>query len=215
MSTPEADDAIAAELVAARTEGRSLTGFPGAIPGSMAEAYRIQDRAISQWSDSLAGWKIGFIPADRRVGRGAGPAHRPDLASAVPPQRRAGNPHRDGHLRGRVRRRGSRAGHPAGSGPARSHRSRLDGRGGGGLGAGTADRHRGGQQPDPGHQLARPHRDRRRLREQQRPGARLRRWRTVPENRRCRLPVISTDNSLGKDRPRTCPEECTMGWPRP
>ena len=66
MSTPEADDAIAAELVAARTEGRSLTGFPGAIPGSMAEAYRIQDRAISQWSDSLAGWKIGFIPADRR-----------------------------------------------------------------------------------------------------------------------------------------------------
>ena len=66
MSTPEDDDAIAAELVAARTEGRSLTGFPGAIPGSMAEAYRIQDRAIAQWSDSLAGWKIGFIPADRR-----------------------------------------------------------------------------------------------------------------------------------------------------
>ena len=66
MSTPEDDDAIAAELVAARSEGRSLTGFPGAIPGSMAEAYRIQDRAISQWSDSLAGWKIGFIPADRR-----------------------------------------------------------------------------------------------------------------------------------------------------
>ena len=66
MSTPEADDAIAAELVAARTEGRSLTGFPGAIPGTMAEAYRIQDRAISRWSDSLAGWKIGFIPADRR-----------------------------------------------------------------------------------------------------------------------------------------------------
>ena len=67
MSTPEADDAIATELVAARTEGRGLTGFPGAIPGSMAEAYRIQDRAISRWSDSLAGWKIGFIPPDRRA----------------------------------------------------------------------------------------------------------------------------------------------------
>jgi len=66
MSTPEADDAIAAQLVAARAEGRSLTGFPGAIPGSMTEAYRIQDRAIAQWPDTLAGWKIGFIPADRR-----------------------------------------------------------------------------------------------------------------------------------------------------
>ncbi|HSU34357.1 MAG TPA: hypothetical protein VLJ88_01730 [Propionibacteriaceae bacterium] len=66
MSTPEAD-AIAAELVAARAEGRSLTGFPGAIPGSMAAAYQIQDRAIAQWPDSLVGWKIGFIPADRRA----------------------------------------------------------------------------------------------------------------------------------------------------
>ena len=66
MNTPEADDAIAAELVAARAEGRSLTGFPGTIPSSMAEAYRIQDRAIALWPDTLAGWKIGFIPADRR-----------------------------------------------------------------------------------------------------------------------------------------------------
>jgi 2-keto-4-pentenoate hydratase len=66
MSTPDADDAIATELVAARAEGRSLTGFPGAIPGSMAEAYRIQDRAIALWPDTLAGWKIGFIPPDRR-----------------------------------------------------------------------------------------------------------------------------------------------------
>jgi 2-keto-4-pentenoate hydratase len=66
MSTPEADDAIAAKLVTARAEGRSLTGFPGAIPGSMAEAYRIQDRAIARWPDTLVGWKIGFIPADRR-----------------------------------------------------------------------------------------------------------------------------------------------------
>jgi 2-keto-4-pentenoate hydratase len=66
MSTPETDDAIAAELVAARMQGRSLSGFPGEIPGSMAAAYRIQERAISRWPDSLAGWKIGFIPADRR-----------------------------------------------------------------------------------------------------------------------------------------------------
>ena len=67
MSTPAAEDVIAAELVAARREGRSLTGFPGAIPASMAEAYQIQDLAMSQWQDSLVGWKIGYIPADRRA----------------------------------------------------------------------------------------------------------------------------------------------------
>ena len=65
MSTPTTED-IAAELVAARKEGRGLPGFPGVVPASMAEAYRIQDQAISQWPDSLIGWKIGFIPPDRR-----------------------------------------------------------------------------------------------------------------------------------------------------
>ena len=66
MSTP-AEDIIAAELVAARREGRSLAGFPGAVPASMAEAYQIQELAISRWPDSLVGWKIGYIPADRRT----------------------------------------------------------------------------------------------------------------------------------------------------
>lgn len=66
MSELAAEDGIAAELVAARREGRSLPGFPGAIPATMTEAYRIQDRSIASWSDSLVGWKIGFIPADRR-----------------------------------------------------------------------------------------------------------------------------------------------------
>jgi 2-keto-4-pentenoate hydratase len=66
MSTPAAEDVIAAELVAARREGRGLTGFPGVVPASMAEAYQIQELAMSRWQDSLVGWKIGYIPADRR-----------------------------------------------------------------------------------------------------------------------------------------------------
>jgi 2-keto-4-pentenoate hydratase len=66
MSTPAAEDIVAAQLVAARREGRTLTGFPGMVPASMAEAYRIQELAMSRWQDSLAGWKIGYIPADRR-----------------------------------------------------------------------------------------------------------------------------------------------------
>jgi len=65
MSTPTPED-IAAELVAARRAGRSVPGFPGVVPDSMAEAYRIQELAIGRWPDSLAGWKIGYIPAERR-----------------------------------------------------------------------------------------------------------------------------------------------------
>ena len=57
---------VADLLVAARREGRSLAGFPGAPPAGMTEAYRIQDAAIAQWSDVLAGWKIGYIAPDRR-----------------------------------------------------------------------------------------------------------------------------------------------------
>ena len=67
MSTPAAEDVVAAELVAARREGRSLTRFPGVVPSSMTEAYRIQELAISRWQDSLVGWKIGYISADRRT----------------------------------------------------------------------------------------------------------------------------------------------------
>ena len=66
MSRPTAEE-IASELVTARRAGRSLTGFPGVPPASMAEAYQIQDLAMSRWPDSLVGWKIGYIPADRRT----------------------------------------------------------------------------------------------------------------------------------------------------
>ena len=67
MSTPAAEDVVAAELVAARRVGRSLTGFPGVVPASMAEAYQIQELAMARWQDSLVGWKIGYISADRRT----------------------------------------------------------------------------------------------------------------------------------------------------
>ena len=67
MSTYAAADVVAAELVAARRAGRSLTRFPGTVPASMAEAYQIQELAMSRWPDSPVGWKIGYIPADRRA----------------------------------------------------------------------------------------------------------------------------------------------------
>ena len=67
MSTPAAEDVVAAKLVAARREGQSLARFPGVIPASMAEAYLIQELAMSRWHDSLVGWKIGYISEDRRT----------------------------------------------------------------------------------------------------------------------------------------------------
>jgi 2-keto-4-pentenoate hydratase len=33
----------------------------------MAEAYQIQELAMSRWQDSPVGWKIGYISADRRI----------------------------------------------------------------------------------------------------------------------------------------------------
>ena len=33
----------------------------------MADAYQIQELAMSRWQDSLAGWKVGYISADRRT----------------------------------------------------------------------------------------------------------------------------------------------------
>ena len=66
MNISAAEDVVAAELVAARQEGRSLTRFPGVVPATMAEAYQIQELAMSRWQDSLVGWKIGYIAPDRR-----------------------------------------------------------------------------------------------------------------------------------------------------
>ena len=72
MSTPTDVRDIAELLVRARKAGRGLAGFPGSVPADLATAYRIQDAAISLWSettadDALAGWKIGFIAPDRRA----------------------------------------------------------------------------------------------------------------------------------------------------
>lgn len=44
-----------------------MTGFPGVPPADMGQAYAIQDAAIERWSDTLVGWKIGYIPEQRRA----------------------------------------------------------------------------------------------------------------------------------------------------
>jgi 2-keto-4-pentenoate hydratase len=57
---------IAARFVQARRQGRSLPDFPGIIPDDLETAYRVQDLAIAQWPDQVVGWKVGYIPVERR-----------------------------------------------------------------------------------------------------------------------------------------------------
>lgn len=64
-------------FVEARRAGRFLSPYPGPLPVTLADAYEIQDEAISAWPDRIAGWKLGRIkePLDQQYGAGrlAGP----------------------------------------------------------------------------------------------------------------------------------------------
>lgn len=81
-------EGTAATLVAARQARRALDGFPGAMPETMAEAYRIQDAGLSIWNDDVAGWKIGLVGAHLRQAlkaeRLAGPIFHKDVRIAEP-----------------------------------------------------------------------------------------------------------------------------------
>ncbi|MFZ4122600.1 MAG: 2-keto-4-pentenoate hydratase [Caulobacterales bacterium] len=55
--------AVAEAFVVARRSAAPLRVYPGCAPRNLEEAYRIQDLAISLWSDEIAGWKVGRIHA--------------------------------------------------------------------------------------------------------------------------------------------------------
>ncbi|MES2441552.1 MAG: 2-keto-4-pentenoate hydratase [Pseudomonadota bacterium] len=57
-----AADEIARAFVDARHSGSALADYPGELPRSLDEAYRIQERAIDLFGDRIAGWKVGRIP---------------------------------------------------------------------------------------------------------------------------------------------------------
>jgi 2-keto-4-pentenoate hydratase len=62
---------IATALVRARMARRALDAFPGPMPQSLADAYRIQDASIALWPDEIAGWKIGMVTPGLRQSLGA------------------------------------------------------------------------------------------------------------------------------------------------
>ncbi|MDP3736480.1 MAG: hypothetical protein Q8R02_03765 [Hyphomonadaceae bacterium] len=57
---------IAARLVSARLDARSLQAFPGVQPATLEQGYLVQEMAIHLWPDTIAGWKIGLVPPPLR-----------------------------------------------------------------------------------------------------------------------------------------------------
>ena len=60
----QAADAIARAFVEARQAGSALIDYPGELPESLDDAYRIQEHAIGLFGGRVAGWKVGRIPDD-------------------------------------------------------------------------------------------------------------------------------------------------------
>lgn len=79
-------DEIATSLVDARLARRPLDAFPGPMPASLEDAYRIQEAAIARWRDDIAGWKIGLVAPEMRARLGsdriAGPVFARDVRRA-------------------------------------------------------------------------------------------------------------------------------------
>ncbi|UVO54150.1 2-keto-4-pentenoate hydratase [Sphingomonas sp. SUN039] len=85
-------EATARAFVGARRTAQALTEYPGEVPVTLEEAYRIQDAAIRLHGGAIAGWKVGRIqpPLDLHFGttRLAGPIFA-DLVHPVAPVRDA------------------------------------------------------------------------------------------------------------------------------
>lgn len=62
----EQAESIARAFTDARRAGAALPGFPGEIPSTLVHSYGVQDLAIARWEDSVVGWKVGYIAAERR-----------------------------------------------------------------------------------------------------------------------------------------------------
>jgi 2-keto-4-pentenoate hydratase len=75
---------IARAFVDARRAGVSLPAYPGERPATLAEAYEVQDAALSLWGDrAIGGWKVGKIPPQHQDRLGADRLAGPIFADTV------------------------------------------------------------------------------------------------------------------------------------
>lgn len=78
---------IAGSFVEARRQATGFDAYPGEVPTSLEDAYRIQDRAIALQGQPIGGWKLGRInaPFDSQFGanRLAGPIFASSILEAV------------------------------------------------------------------------------------------------------------------------------------
>lgn len=56
-------ETIAEQFVRARLAGQSLAQYPGAVPATLADAYRVQELAVKRFPDAIVGWKVARIGA--------------------------------------------------------------------------------------------------------------------------------------------------------
>ena len=78
----EEADTIARAFVEARRDGRALPDFPGTMPATLTDAYRVQDRALTLAGGRVAGWKVGKIaPPVEGENRLAGPIFADQVVS--------------------------------------------------------------------------------------------------------------------------------------
>lgn len=52
---------LAENLIAARHTAKALDAFPGVMPETPQDAYRVQDLCISGWNDTLVAWKVAGL----------------------------------------------------------------------------------------------------------------------------------------------------------
>jgi 2-keto-4-pentenoate hydratase len=55
-------DVTAGAFAAARAAARPIEQYPGVVPATIEDAYRIQAEAIRRWSAPIRGWKVARIP---------------------------------------------------------------------------------------------------------------------------------------------------------
>ncbi|MDE2450198.1 MAG: 2-keto-4-pentenoate hydratase [Gammaproteobacteria bacterium] len=79
----EAERAIGEAFAQARRSAGALQEFPGRVPATLAEGYRIQDHAIAAMQLPIGGWKVGRIPPPLAAQYGAARLAGPVLARSI------------------------------------------------------------------------------------------------------------------------------------